>query len=192
MTHNYTFDVVGIGLSAGGLTPLLEIVTKLPADFKGALVILSHLPINNNSNLDQILAKKTDLKVIPVSTIEYVECGRIYVLSVGKEMVLKDGFLHVRERNPDDKINKTIDVFFESLAADAKERSLGVILSGAGHDGIKGAKNIEDQNGLIIVQDPETAAFPLMPSGLIANDHPDYILSPDDIAKKIISWLQRS
>jgi two-component system chemotaxis response regulator CheB len=181
----YNFNIVGIGLSAGGLAPLLEIVADFPENLNAAVVIITHMPANTPSNLDRILSKITPLKVIAVSTIEYIECGRIYVMAAGKEMILTDGFLQIMDRSPQQKINNTIDVFFKSLAADAKDKSIGVILSGAGHDGIEGARRIEDQNGLVIVQDPDTAQFSLMPGNLIANDHPDYVLSPKDIAKKI-------
>jgi two-component system, chemotaxis family, protein-glutamate methylesterase/glutaminase len=190
MTTDQPFHTVGIGLSAGGLDPLLDIITELPGDAHAAFVVISHIPINTISKLDTIVAKVSALKVIPVSTIEYLEPRHIYVLTIGKDLVLADGFVQTRERNPNEKINKTIDVFFKSLAENAKDKSLGIILSGAGFDGIEGAHEIENQKGLVIVQDPETAQFPLMPNSLIAYDHPDYVLTPKEIAHKIVNHLQ--
>jgi chemotaxis response regulator CheB len=55
---------------------------------------------------------------------------------------------------------------------------------------LEGAREIEDAKGLVIVQDPETAQFPLMPYNLIANDHPDYVLTPKDIAEKLTEHLK--
>ncbi|GAB2705889.1 hypothetical protein GCM10027037_34900 [Mucilaginibacter koreensis] len=186
----YTCNVIGIGLSAGGMQPLLEIVADLPENLNAALVIIMHLPIDAHSNLNIILSKKTPLDIVPVSTIEYLECGKIYVMAEGKEMILSNGFLQIRDRNSEEKINNTINTFFKSLAIDAGEKGMGIVLSGAGYDGIEGAKLIEDYHGLVIVQDPDSAQFPLMPANLIANDHPDYILTPNEIAKKIVAKVQ--
>lgn len=184
------FKIVGFGLSAGGMNPLLEILEGLPPTINAGLVVVLHLPINAPSKMYQILSQKTKLDVVAVSTIELVEPGKLYVMDAGKELRLLNGFLEVRERDPQEKINKTIDVFFRSLAADAGSQSIGVILSGAGYDGLEGAKQIEDAKGVMIVQDPETAQFPLMPKNLIAYDHPDYVLTPADIANKLTEQLK--
>ncbi|MBL4678948.1 MAG: chemotaxis protein CheB [Mucilaginibacter sp.] len=179
------FYIIGIGSSAGGLEPLQTIVRGLAGDINAALIVVQHIPVDYASNLDQILQRLTPLNLIPVETIEYVEPGNLYVMHVGKQMILKDRFLSIEERNGDEPTNRTIDRCFESIAKEAGTKAIGVILSGAGFDGLEGAKAIEDNQGLVIVQDPITADFPLMPQNLIANDHPDAILSPENILKKI-------
>lgn len=187
----YDFKIVGFGLSAGGMNPLLEILADLPAQLNAAVVVLLHLPINVSSKLHKILSQKVNMDVVAVSTIELLEPGKLYVMDAGKELYLKNGFLEMHERDPHNKINKTIDTFFRSLANDAGSQSIGVILSGAGYDGLEGAKEIEDAKGVMIVQDPKTAQFPLMPKNLIAYDHPDYVLTPKDIAHKLIEQLSK-
>jgi two-component system chemotaxis response regulator CheB len=163
---DYSFNIIGIGSSAGGLSPLREITSGLPADINAAIVIVPHLFTQFESRLDHIIANIARLPVTKVKESTILERGKIYVMP--------------------EKINKAIDIFFTSLAADAGNKSIGIILSGAGYDGIEGAKKIEDENGIVIVQDPVTAAFPLMPAALIANDHPDYILTPPEIVNKVV------
>lgn len=51
-------------------------------------------------------------------------------------------------------------------------------------------KAIESYQGIVMVQDPDSAQFPLMPNTLINNDHPDYILMPKDIVAKIIDRVK--
>lgn len=170
--NHYDFYVIGIGSSAGGFSPLKTIIEGLPADINAALIIVQHIPADHASKMDRILQRLTPLEVIPVETIEYVEPGKIYVMAAGKQMKLQDRFLSVEGRPVEDKINRTIDHCFESIAGSAGNKSIGIILSGAGYDGLEGAKAIEDKEGLVIVQDPVTADFPLMPQNLIANDHP--------------------
>jgi two-component system, chemotaxis family, protein-glutamate methylesterase/glutaminase len=181
----YDFFVIGIGSSAGGLEPLKTIVKDLPPNINAALIVVQHFPADKESHLPSILRRLTPLHVVSVETIEYLEPGHIYVMAAGKEIKLKDRMVFVEDRTVNDRINHTIDHCFESLATEVKDKSIGVILSGAGYDGLAGAKAIEQQNGLVIVQDPATAQFPLMPETLIANDHPDYILQPADINRKI-------
>ena len=74
------------------------------------------------------------------------------------------------------------------MASEAGKNCIGIILSGAGYDALEGAKAIEQKRGLVIVQDPITADFPLMPQKLVANDHLDYILQPHEITGKILEF----
>lgn len=185
----YSFNVVAIGSSAGGLSPLREIISPLPAGLPAAIVVVSHLSTQYESRLNDVLDRDTALQVIKVTDRVKLEPGKVFVMPEGKMMTVSDGYLLLRDSLPAEKVNKAIDIFFESLAADAKNKSIGIILSGAGYDGIEGAKHIEHHNGLMIVQDPETAQFPLMPSALIANDHPDYILTPEDIVTKLLDHI---
>jgi two-component system, chemotaxis family, protein-glutamate methylesterase/glutaminase len=181
----YDFHVIGIGSSAGGIDPLKTIIAGLPADINAAIIVIQHLPIDHNSNLHLILQRVTRLNLVRVETIEYIEPGHIYVMAAGKQFQLKDRFLAIGDRFANDKVNRTIDHCFESIAQETASKAIGIILSGAGYDGLEGAKAIEDKGGLVIVQDPITADFPLMPQNLIANDHPDHVLKPQQIVKKI-------
>jgi two-component system, chemotaxis family, protein-glutamate methylesterase/glutaminase len=184
--NNYDFFVIGIGSSAGGFDPLKTIISGIAVNINAAIIVVQHIPIDHSSKLDRILQRLTPLKLIPVETIEYVEPGNIYVMAAGKQMKLKDRFLSIKDRPTNDKVNRTIDRCFESIAEEAGDKGIGVILSGAGYDGLEGAKAIEDMAGIVIVQDPVTAEFPLMPQNLIANDHPDHVLAPEQIIDKIV------
>ncbi|WP_158829473.1 chemotaxis protein CheB [Mucilaginibacter lacusdianchii] len=183
---DYGFNVISIGSSAGGLSPLKEILSRLPVNLNAAVVLIPHLATHFESRLDHILSGITNLPVTKVTQDVQLERSKIYVMPEGKMMSVENGYLKLRDRLPSEKVNKAIDIFFKSLAIDAGNKSIGIILSGAGYDGIEGAKKIEDENGIVIVQDPLTAEFPLMPSALIANDHPDYVLTPIEIVNKVV------
>ena len=62
---------------------------------------------------------------------------------------------------------------------------MAVILSGAGSDGTNGIRSIKEQNGVIIVQTPESAKFDGMPRNAIATGLADLIQNPDSIAKEM-------
>lgn len=181
----YTFKVIAFGISAGGLEPLKQILCKLPDDMYAAYVIIPHLYPHYRSHLDHILTREIERPVLRISTGMRIQPGNIYTLPEGQVLSIRNGQFKLSPRPEEEKINKAIDHFFKSLAADARDQAIGIILSGAGFDGIEGAKAIEDEKGIVIVQDPDTAQFPLMPNGLIAFDHPDYILTPEEIVQKL-------
>jgi two-component system CheB/CheR fusion protein len=60
-----------------------------------------------------------------------------------------------------------IDSFFHSLAEDQGERAIAIILSGTGTNGSLGLRFIKSEGGVVIAQDPETAAFDGMPRSAI-------------------------
>lgn len=75
--------------------------------------------------------------------------------------------------------------FFRSLAKEYENRSVAVILSGTGSDGTNGIRSIKEQNGVIIVQSPESAKFDGMPRNAIATGFVDLVQKPDSIAKEM-------
>jgi len=82
-----------------------------------------------------------------------------------------------------------IDIFFRSLAADRLEKSIGIILSGAGSDGSLGVKAIKEKNGIVLVQTPVTAKFDGMPNSAIATVIPDIIAPVEELPTRLIELL---
>ena len=64
--------------------------------------------------------------------------------------------------------------------------SIGVVLSGTGNDGTEGLKAIKAEGGITFAQDPDTAQYPDMPKNAIAAETPDFVLSPEQIAKELV------
>jgi len=182
----YDFWVVAIGSSAGGLQPLIKMLNGLAESTKATFIIIPHLLRTGKSNLDYLLSKHSKMPAIRAVHGMPLEPQKIYILPENKVMTLKNGFLILRDRRPDEIINHAIDTFFTSLALDAKKKAIGIVLSGGGNDGLSGSKEIKRNNGVIIVQDPQTAEHPDMPNAIIACDMPNAILPPEEIGKRII------
>lgn len=174
----YNFFIVGIGGSAGGLEPLIELVRDIPQDPNAAFVVVHHLHPKTRSRLDEILSKHSSLPIIRVEQPELVRPGVIYLLVENKMMTLKQGFLIPRERRPEEKINHAIDIFFTSLAAEARHKAIAIVLSGTNEDGSEGAKSISEHGGTVLVQEPKTADHERMPNNVIEYDSPEEILPP--------------
>ncbi|HEY9872102.1 MAG TPA: chemotaxis protein CheB, partial [Candidatus Obscuribacterales bacterium] len=83
----------------------------------------------------------------------------------------------------------SIDVLFESAADVYAEKIIGVILTGASHDGANGLAKVKANGGLAIVQEPATAESRIMPEAAIASVGVDWILSLSDIAPFVVKLL---
>jgi two-component system CheB/CheR fusion protein len=103
-------------------------------------------------------------------------------------MTIKDEHLHLQRRR--EPVNCAIDIFMESLAEDYKEKSIGIILSGAGTNGTKGIISIKQAGGNIIVQKPSSCEFDHMPESAIKTDCVDDIALPSEMPGIIEAYIQ--
>ena len=179
------FYVVALGASAGGHQALWEFFAHLSPMPNVAFVIIQHLKADALSIADQLLAKYTAIPVAWAYDQQRLQPNHIYLLPPGKYMTLLGGKLQVVDRNPLNKINRAIDIFFQSLADQQDGHGIGIILSGAGSDGTQGAIYMHQQGGRVLVQDPATADFPSMPVTAIVNDHIELIRSPQELARAV-------
>ncbi|HXD79230.1 MAG TPA: chemotaxis protein CheB [Puia sp.] len=186
----YNFHLIGIGLSAGGLEPLKAIVSQMPASIRAAVIVVHNDPIEA-SGLTQNLQEITQLPVIKVTKKERIRAGHIFVPAAGCRFQLRDRVLSVENIGPGRKSGRLIDACFRAIAYEAREKSICVILSGSGYDGLEGAIVVERHGGMVIAQDPATARFPMMPVTVIANDDPTFVLEPDHIGRLIAGRLDK-
>lgn len=192
MLNKSKFFIVAIGLSAGGLEPLHSFFSQIPPDSGLAFIVIPHLNRDYVSVADKLLAKHTTMPVCWARQGEAVAPNRVYMLPVNKMMTIQDGYLQLQPRQVEDKVNWAVDIFFTSLAKDEKAQAIGIVLSGAGSDGAKGAIAIHNEDGLVLVQDPQTAEFSSMPRSVILQDSPSQILSPKRLAKSLMSFVAES
>jgi two-component system CheB/CheR fusion protein len=180
------FPIVGIGASAGGLDPFKKLLKEIPADSGMAYVIVQHLSPDYDSNLTEILAQHTKIPVHEIINEIHLLPNHVYVIPENNNLITVDGVLKLEKRTRATKLNRVIDVFFESLAEVHGSFAIGVVLSGTAFDGTMGLKRIKEHGGATIAQDPETAAFKSMPQSAIDADAVDYMLAPEQIPSKLI------
>ena len=176
--------VVGIGASAGGLEALQQFLTFLPSNTGMAFVIIQHLAPNHKSMLVDILGKYNSMPITEIEDGMLVERNHIYMIPPKYNVEIHNNVLNLKEQNSQE-ISHPIDIFFRSLANAYENRSVAVILSGTGSDGTNGIRAIKEQNGMIIVQSPESAKFDGMPRNAISTGFVDLMLKPDSIAREL-------
>jgi two-component system CheB/CheR fusion protein len=176
--------IVGIGASAGGLEAFTRLLRQLPLDTGLGFVLVQHLDPEHESALTQILTRATKLPVREATDLMRVEGDHVYIIPPNTILTIEQGCVRLEPRRSDDRPQRSIDVFFESLAHDQRGRAIGVILSGTASDGTVGLEAIKAESGITFAQD-ESAKYDSMPRNAVAAGCVDFVLSPEDIAKEL-------
>jgi two-component system, chemotaxis family, CheB/CheR fusion protein len=184
-TPSLPYPVVGIGASAGGLQAFKEILENLDPSTGMAFVLTTHLAPDQRSFLSEIVERYTQLPVVPIEDGQRPLPNHLYVLLPNQSLTIREGVFRVEMSGPSDRLPKTIDTFFYSLAADQKNRAVGVVLSGADGDGALGLKAIKGEGGIALVQSPDSAVQSGMPRSSIASDHVDLVIPPSEIGLEL-------
>jgi two-component system, chemotaxis family, CheB/CheR fusion protein len=173
--------VVGIGASAGGLEALEAFFGAMPADSGLAFAIVQHLSPDFRSMMDELLSRHSRMRIQHALNGMEIESNTVYLNPPRQNLVIRHGKLFLTQPDPSEQPNHPIDAFFTSLALDRGELAIGIILSGTGSDGTKGAKSIIGAGGAVLVQEPESAKFENMPRSAI--EHGAYTAkgAPNDL-----------
>lgn len=182
--------IVGIGSSAGGLEALGKMFTNMPTDSGAAFVLIQHLDPDHKSSMVELLRRYTDMEVLEIQEGMKVEPNKLYVIPPNTSLGIINGELHLNKPKESHGLRLPIDLFFQSLADDAEEYSIGIVLSGFGSDGAIGIKAIKSRGGMLMAQDPDSAISGSMPQSAIDTDLVDYILPPEKLPEKLISYLK--
>ena len=174
--------VVVIGASAGGIPALLEIVRGLPADFPAAVCVVMHTAPLAESRLPEVLSRAGPLPGKHAANRENIAPGQIYVAPPDHHLLVRPGVLEVTRGPRENRSRPAIDPLFRSAARSYGSRVIGVILSGALHDGAAGLLAIEARGGVTIVQDPADAAISGMPLSALRMVDADHVLPAEEIA----------
>ena len=125
------YHVVGIGASAGGLEALEQFFEHMPEDSGLCFVIVQHLSPDFKSMMDELLSRRTRIRIIHVEDGIEIHPNAIYLMPPRKEMILSGGRLFLTDKDLTHGFALPIDRFLRSLAQDVGSRSIGIILSGA-------------------------------------------------------------
>jgi len=182
--------VVAIGASAGGLVALREFFGAATGDPRIAYVVVTHLPSHHVSHLAELLGRTGVLPSRELSDGEHLTGGQVHVMPPGQLMALREGAVRFEQQSPKrSPATKPIDFFMTSLAEQAPDRCVGIVLSGTDHDGTVGLKAIKAAGGLTLVQTPATAEFPGMPQSAITAGAADRTLAPREMPAALNEYL---
>jgi two-component system, chemotaxis family, CheB/CheR fusion protein len=184
------FPIVGIGASAGGLEALDQFFVNVPESSGMAFVVVQHLDPIHKGFMPELIQRVTSMSVYQVTDNMKVKPNCIYIIPPNKNISILKGTLHLFDFTERHGLRLPIDFFFNSLADDLKENSIGIILSGMGSDGSFGARSIKEKAGIVLVQDPASAKYDGMPRNAIETVMADIIAPPNELPHKLITFLK--
>lgn len=158
--------LVVVGSSAGGIGALSGMIANLPEDFAAPIVVAQHLDPKRESHLQQILSRRSPLRVKTITDHEPLEAGVIFLVPANRHVKITDSEIELKDERSARQPMPSIDRLMESAAEVFGEDLIAVVLSGTGTDGTEGARTVSEAGGTVIIQDPETAEFGEMPRSL--------------------------
>jgi len=180
--------VVGIGASAGGLEALEQLFSEMPLKTGLPYIVVQHLSPDFKSVMDDLLARITDIPIRMIENEMLLEADTIYLMPPRKEVIYSAGRLLLTDRSRGGEFSFPIDQFFRSLAADAGDRAIAVVLSGSGTDGSRGICHVHESGGLVVAQKPVSAKFNGMPKAAQDTGIVDMLLEPAEIGQALVNY----
>jgi two-component system chemotaxis response regulator CheB len=177
------FPVVVLGASTGGPATVMRLAPGFTRDFPAAVFLVQHMPAAFTTQYALQLAEFTGIRVKEAEANESVQPGTLYICPGGQHLrVTPTGRINLDSvTGRIDGYLPNIDVTLESVAAYAGAMSIGVVLTGMGSDGARGARAIKTAGGVVLAQDEATSVIFGMPAEAIKTGAVEQVLPLDDI-----------
>jgi two-component system chemotaxis response regulator CheB len=188
------FRVVVIGVSTGGPEALTKMIPLFPGNFPLPIVIVLHMPKLFTGPMAADLAKKSAITVTEAADGDILAAGHAYLAPGGIHLTVDRGtrgnfVLKTNDGFPENGCKPAVDVLFRSAAAVAGEKTIGVILTGMGVDGTKGAQALMECKVPILAQDEQTSLIWGMPGSVVKAGLATEVLPLLKIPERIISMV---
>jgi two-component system chemotaxis response regulator CheB len=183
--------LIVISASTGSLGPLTRFLVALPAELDASVLVLSHLPtVYLDWFLDRVepasaphLHRARDGLSLCRGAVYFAPCDCQLLVGPGDSLMLSGGAFP-------QGTGPSVDLTFSSLADRYGSGVLGVILSGIGRAGVEGARDVRDNGGAVIVQEPATCLAGETPQAVIETGAATVVLPPGRITEEIVRRVE--
>ncbi|NUN94634.1 MAG: chemotaxis response regulator protein-glutamate methylesterase [Candidatus Omnitrophica bacterium] len=187
-----THKIVAIGASTGGTQALQDVLTALPANAPGTLIV-QHMPEHFTRSFANRLNELCAVEVREAESGDTVTPGRVYIAPGNHHMLLsRSGAVYevvVKEGPLVSHHRPSVDVLFKSVARFAGRNAVGVIMTGMGRDGAEGLKEMKESGASTIAQDEASCVVFGMPKEAIALGAADHVVPLKSIPDKILELV---
>ncbi len=184
--------VVGIGISCGGPQTLIEMLPAFPGDF-APILITQHMPAEFTPMFARHLDEICAMHAKEAQTGDVLEPGRMLVAPGNQHLCLKRCGTEIQVLLVQgEKVSghrPSADVMFASMAAVCGSRSIGVVMTGMGHDGSSGIVKLRQAGGRTIAQDESTSLVFGMPAAAAATACVDRVVPLSQIPQAITGLM---
>jgi two-component system, chemotaxis family, protein-glutamate methylesterase/glutaminase len=185
--------IVAIGSSTGGTVALADILSKMPADSPGT-VIVQHMPPGFTLQLANRLDGLSAMNVREAVDGDLVETGVALIAPGDMHMLVKKAGskyrVQLRSGPRVSRHKPSVDVLFKTVAQSAGSNAIGVILTGMGKDGAEGMLAMKNAGAHNIAQDEESCVVFGMPREAIDIGAASEVVSLEKIPRQICRSLE--
>ncbi len=190
-----THKILAIGASTGGTEALARVLSALPANAPGILVV-QHMPEHFTRAFADRLDTLCAIEVSEAKNGDTVSPGKALIAPGNYHMLLRrSGATYCVEVKSGPLVTRhrpSVDVLFKSVARYAGRNAVGVIMTGMGADGADGMKEMHDNGAATIAQDEASCVVFGMPKEAIARGGIDHVVSLDRIPGLALDLAQKS
>jgi two-component system chemotaxis response regulator CheB len=183
------FGVVVIGVSTGGPNALQELLPRLPASLQVPILVVQHMPPVFTKLLAERLHAQTSVPVVEAVDGQDVRPGTIYIAPGGLHMEVKRvigrTYITLNEGPLENSCRPAVDVLFRSVAKTYGGKTLAIMLTGMGQDGLVGCQHIKEAGGTVIAQERQGCAVWGMPGAVVDAGLASSVLSLEAMAREI-------
>jgi two-component system chemotaxis response regulator CheB len=184
-----TESVIALGTSTGGTQALQTVLTSLPEDCPG-IVVVQHMPEKFTAAFADRLNRLCRCEVKEAANSDRVRPGRVLIAPGGRHMQLKRSgaqyYVSILDGPPVNRHKPSVDVLFRSVAREAGKNAIGVIMTGMGDDGARGLLEMREAGALTAAQDEASCVVFGMPKEAIARGAAAHIIALAQISRFIL------
>ena len=186
--------VIVIGASTGGPKAIQHILPSIPVEINIPILVVVHMPEAFTGPFATRMDSICDYNVREAKNNDRLEAGTVLVAPGGLQTRLKrlgsiDVAVEVSDGPADQVYKPSVDITMDSVGKVFPGRSLGVILTGMGQDGLNGIKVIKSSGGKVMAQDEATSVVYGMPKAVVDAGLADKIVPLESIAGEIVNMV---
>jgi two-component system chemotaxis response regulator CheB len=186
-----THKIFAIGASTGGVQALTRVLSALPANAPGTLVV-QHMPAQFTTTFAERLNNECAVHVKEAQNGDHVVPGQVLIAPGGLHMLLQRSgasyYVTVKDGPPVCRQKPSVEVLFNSVAKYAGANAVGAILTGMGNDGAGGLLNMRQSGAHTVAEDETSAVVFGMPKEAIDRGAAEKVVPLSDIAKTLITF----
>ena len=190
-------ELLVIGTSTGGPEALSTLVPNLDVP-PVPVVIVQHMPPMFTRLLAERLDKRSALTVREAQGGERLVPGEAWIAPGDRHIEVRrhrgSGELELRATldPPENSCRPAVDVLFRTAARACGDGVLGLVMTGMGRDGERGARQIVEAGGTVLVQDEATSVVWGMPKSVVESGAATCVLPLDELAPAVRSRINET
>ena len=188
-----THKVIAIGASTGGTIAIEKILSQMPLNIPG-IVVVQHMPEYFTASFAERLNTLCKIEVREARDGDTAAPGLALIAPGGHHMLLERSGAFYQVRIKDGPMvhhqKPSVDVLFHSVAKNAGANAMGILLTGMGADGADGLVELHRMGGLTLAQDPDSSVVFGMPRAAAERGAAELLLPPARIGALLAEHLR--